>query len=390
MSTMRIALLLAFSFAGEEDRPSTMEMVDGSAKKGVIKQIDDGGITLLTPEGSAQFPLDQVIAIDVATPRSLAPSQCKVALILKGGGLLFVDNITSDDRDISLILGDRQPTTLPIASVRGILFGPVSPAFFDEWKQNCEQPRSKDVLLADKGGEQAELEGTIGKLAEERISFTVDGEAVDVRRERVRALYFANAHEPIKSPISVLEVNGNRWPAQKIEWNNLGVTLTGESIGSQLRQHTDIARIDFSTDRLTYLSDLKSENEEHIPYFDTTWPIAHDRNFSNGPIRIGGNTFRKGLVVHSKTMVRYPLHASYRRLQLTAGLEQDAGPLGKAVLQFLVDEKLVKELIISADSAPIDVEIDVENARHLTIVVDYGLLADLGDHVALGNARLLK
>lgn len=390
MSMTLIAFLVSFSFAGEEDRPSTMELVDGSTKKGVITQISGEEITLLTPEGSAEVPIDQIIAIDVATPRPLAPAQWKIALSLDGGGLLLVDNVTSDDRNIELALGDRQPMTIPIAGVRGILFGPVSPAFIDEWEKKCEQPRSKDVLLADKGGEQAELEGTIGKLSGERISFTVDGESVDVRRERVRALYFASAHDPVKSSITILEVNGNLWPVQKIEWNNLGVTLTGESIGSQLRQKSDIARIDFSADRVIYLSDMDPENEEHIPYLDTTWPIARDRNFSNGPIRIGGQSFRKGIVIHSKTTVSYPLHSSYRRLQLTAGLERDAGPLGKAVLQFLVDEKLVKELVITAESAPTDVMIDVNRARHLTIVVDYGPLADLGDHVALGNARLLK
>lgn len=390
MSTSLIALLLSLVLASNEDRPSTIEFVDGSTKKGIIQQIDGSGLTILLPDGSACLSTDQILGIDIATAAHVAPSQIKVVVSLQGGGLILAQKVTTDDHDLTVTLIDNQPATFPIAGVRGVLFGPVTSPLFEQWKRKCEEPHAKDILLADKGGEQAELEGIIGDLGEERISFTIDGEKVDVRRERVRALYFAITRKVANSSITVFEVSGNRWPVQKIEWNKLGVTLSGESIGSQLRQASDIARIDYSGDRVTYLSDLDPVTEEHVPYFDTSWPMQRDCNFTNGPIRMGKKSYRKGLVIHSKTTVTYSLDSQYQQLQLTADLENDAGPLGHAVLQFIVDNKVVKELPITADSAPIDLNIDVKDARQLSIVVDYGALADLGDHVALGNARLVK
>jgi len=385
-----LLVLLITLMMNDESRPSTIELRDGSTKKGIVTKIDRATVTLRTPEGSLELPVDQVMGLEFASTEPVVPANGKVLVALESDGLLVASEITTDDREATVTLSDNQPITLPIAGIRGILFGSASPTFFEQWKRTCGEPPPRDVLVASKGDEQAELDGTVGNIGAERIAFTAEGESIDVRRERVRAIYFAKNPQTVTSPITIHEVNGHRWPVQKVEWNDLGVTFSGDRIGSQLRQFSDIARIDYSSGRVAYLSDIEPEKVEYAPYLDTVWTLQRDRNTSNNPIRIGPNTFRKGLVLHSKTTVTYSLDGQYQLLQLTAGMEREAGPFGDALLQFIIDGKVAREVAITSPSAPLDLNLDLKNARQLTIVVDYGLRADLGDHVALGNARLLK
>ena len=372
------------------DPPVVVQLLDGSSIEGKLARFNHEQLTVETSGGKQDVATNRLLSIQVADKKPQDITTVPLAVAIRGGGLLLAKDLTTNNLEATVTLLDKQPVTLRLDGIAGMLFSPITNESLEHWRTECAKERTSDLLVADRSGEKAELEGIIGNIGKERLSFTVDGEAVDVRRDRVRSLYFATSPIAAKSPVTLHEVGGNIWPASKILWDDTGVTIMGVSIGSQQRTAETVARIDVASDRITYLSDLKPDNVEHIPYFDTTWPVQKDRNLFNKPIQLGTTRFAKGIVVHSKTTLTYEIAGQYKQFLATVGIEGNAGPLGQADVRFVADGKVVKDLTVRANETSFPVDIPLEQVQQLSIIVDYGPLADLGDHVAFADARLVK
>src|SRR5262249_10207462 len=129
--------------------------------------------------------------------------------------------------------------------------------------------------------------------------------------------------------------------------------------------------------KATYLSDLKPREFEFTPFLGDRglpWPFVNDGSVAGRELRMGGNTYDKGLGLESKSRISYELAGRYRRFEALVGLDEQTGQGGSVHISMLVDGKpqeFGNPELTSANN-PLEIRVDVTGAQVLTLVVDFG------------------
>jgi hypothetical protein len=96
---------------------------------------------------------------------------------------------------------------------------------------------------------------------------------------------------------------------------------------------------------------------------------------------MGGTTRRKGLGVHSYSLLEFDLAAEFSRFRATLGLDDSARPEeaqpqggdeGSVVFRVKLDGKVLFEKGMTWRDPPTPVDLSVEKGRLLALEVDYG------------------
>ncbi|MBI3724049.1 NPCBM/NEW2 domain-containing protein [bacterium] len=155
----------------------------------------------------------------------------------------------------------------------------------------------------------------------------------------------------------------------------------------------------------TYLSDLvPTKVAESFPEgFDRDAQIfgwKRDAEVVSGePLSLGRRTFEKGLGVHTQCSLTYDLRGAWSKLRVTVGVDDQASRAASAhaasvVFRVLVDGKPAKEIAAGltkrTGEAPTDLEIKVEGAKSLELVVDYADSLHILGRADWADAHLVK
>ncbi len=136
-----------------------------------------------------------------------------------------------------------------------------------------------------------------------------------------------------------------------------------------------------------YLSDLTPESVIS-PYYG----LKRDASTMGGPLTIGGQTFAKGIGVHSTSEVIYRLDGAYSRLTSWVGINDSVGnsPIdGTAVFQVWGDGQLLAQSprVTGADD-PVFMDVDISGVQVLRLVTTTGGDNDYKDHTNWADAKL--
>ena len=176
-----------------------------------------------------------------------------------------------------------------------------------------------------------------------------------------------------------------------------GKTLFGAAIDfpceslTALDMHQDLA-VDLSAltpvryDQRPFLGDFALQGT------DAPWPLGKNTAVTGQPLRLGGNTYEKGLGTHAISTVTYNLDGQYQRFDALVGIDEMARR-GRAKVALVLDGKRIalndgKE--ITHKDAPLLVRQDVRKVRELTLIVELGAFGDVQAHVNWAKARLIK
>ena len=153
-----------------------------------------------------------------------------------------------------------------------------------------------------------------------------------------------------------------------------------------------VAEICFESERFVHLSDLTPSKVVQAGLFDTALRFRRDRSSAGTPIRLGGAAYAKGLGLHSRCELTYGVAGEYVTFAAVAGIDAAADRRGNATLKVLGDGKeLIKPVKLVGGAPPVPVRCDLSGIKQLTILVDFGDDGiDVGDHVDLADARLVK
>jgi len=142
-----------------------------------------------------------------------------------------------------------------------------------------------------------------------------------------------------------------------------------------------------------YLSELKAKKFEQTPYLGRVWPYVLDGSVDRRDLRLGGNTFDRGLGMHTASRLTYDLGGRYRRFEAIVGLDDKSGRDGSAHVRVLVDGKpkeIGPDRELTGRGEPLTVRVDVTGAKELTLVADFGDRGGVQGHVNWADARLIK
>jgi hypothetical protein len=125
---------------------------------------------------------------------------------------------------------------------------------------------------------------------------------------------------------------------------------------------------------------------------ETTYPAKMDRNVFGRPLRVGSQTFEKGIGVHANSTLTFPLDGTYKSLRTRYAIDTTS-EAGKADVnvRILLDDKVVydQKNVRAYRISPL-VSINLGDAKALTLEVTAAAATDTQDRLDWIEAALVK
>jgi hypothetical protein len=381
-----------------------VQLVDGVKVFGGLVHWDAAKVTVETSSGRRELDVSKVASIAAHVAPTKPATKPSVWVDLSDGTRLAALEYTTERGRAKIVLAADEVLDVPTADVQCVRMQPDSEATAIEWSRIRGKNLRGDVLVT---GNQTAIDyhqGAIEDVADQKVRFTLEGKTLGVKRAKVYGLiyYHAASTPAAESSFTIADAAGSRWMATalKLDGDKLEFTVPG---GRTVRRGLDqVAQIDLSCGKIVYLSDLKPDVEtftpspftltrEELPSRAQFSRVRRDENLEAKSLRILGQVYRKGLALQSRSQVVWTLPGKFSRLEAVAGIDDDVRPLGNVHVQILGDGKSLFDRAISGnDKEAVPISVDVSGMRRLTLVVDSQGNFGAGDHLDLGNLRLIK
>lgn len=269
------------------------------------------------------------------------------------------------------------------------------------------------VLLKKNGTSLDYVEGVLGDVTGDKVEFELEGDPMKIDRKKVAGLiYFRRDKKSGTDPRFLLrgwggltaQVRNAKIAGDKLEL----ITISG----AQLSWPIDaIESADFSAGKLVYLSDMPPAAKSVAPLIALPTGVTFGEKYVEprfnqsafgGPLTLATTqslaepaasevqSFSKGIAMRSRTELVYRLPTGYRRLVGIAGIEPAVRMNGNVHLAVYADDRPLLETDIVGGELPRPIELDVDGAKRLKIVADYGQNLDTGDWLNLCDLKLIK
>lgn len=335
-----------------------------------------------------------------AAPEPTAPTAPRFALfLLTDGGRLPGHLIEPTEQGDAIFARTplAEDTRLPFDRVAAVQLGDA--ALFPRAEEILlatlsDRPAAEDVFITRDAEDVKAPRGRLESLGPAEGAFSFAGRSRGFATEKAYAIVLAagpTAAAPTRFPMTVRLSDGSVFSGspERADADALGVS-TSLGLSATIRL-AEIARLDFVSDRVVYLSDLKPAGEGIEGILHRPWPVRMDRSVAGGPLSIAGRVFEKGVGVHSRTELTYDLGGGFAKFVSTIGLDDAVRPRGSVVYRVSVDGNVAFDSgTVTGAEAARDVIVDVKGAKRMTLVVDYGDGVDLADQADWAGARLLK
>jgi hypothetical protein len=401
---MPLSSLLILSLLAAVGPEVQVQTSDQQTIQGTLTGIDEAGLAVRVGQQDRRFALNTLLSVSLPASSSLNPEKYNTLVELTDRSLLAATDyqVTGDAARVVLVGGARvEVPTRAIRSVRFQAAGERDEKSNKQWSEIVESKATADLLVVRKKGSLDYLEGVLQDLNSESLKFELDREPINVKRPKIEGLvYYHSAGEALPEPIcEVSAIGGTRLSVRSVRLSDGQfkiVTTAGASLTFQADQASEL---DFSAGKVRYLSDLETETAEYTPFFATKEPLPvlmdffrlrQDVGLEQGPLKLDGKTFRKGLAVHSRSRLAYRLPGEFNRLTAVVGIDDNVREGGNARLEIKGDGRSLWQGTVRGTEPAQNVDIAVAGVRRLEIIVDYGDDLDIADHVDLCDAKVTK
>jgi hypothetical protein len=351
---------------------ATATLFDGSRSSGALSLAGDGRIRVGATE-LALADLDTLVLGDGQPARI----EGDLGVLLRDGSWLPARSIaaatTADRIVVHSPFGDLE---LPLEIVAG--WGDPSPP--------DSEPGGDAVLV-----ESGLLGGRVLGISDGAVRFQsrLDPEPLILQVPTVRGMRLDGA---IRQP------TGARLRAQTSAMGaGLDLILVdgGVALGVAPSARLDSAAIGSMTLRIeggrrTYLSDLKPSSAREDGMFGVVWPHVRDGAIGGGPIQLGGRRHAKGLTVHSVANLTWRLAGAMVRLHAQVGIADQIAPEGDCIAIIRGDGRELWKARVRGGDAVRLIDLDLTGVAQLELQVDAGERHDIGDHLVLADAQLIR
>ena len=220
-----------------------------------------------------------------------------------------------------------------------------------------------------------------------------------IERVRVAALDPAPTLPIDRLPCFVETDDGSRIHGALTALDPTLLTLDSPLTGKLSIPEAHRVGLELLLDRIAYLSDREPiEVEDGIPfseYFPWTW--RRDRNVLGNSLRIGRETFRKGIGVHSKCALTYGIEPGDEVFRAKVGIDVAGRPVddnprvGSVRFVVLLDgEEAYRSGDVGWADTSVPVQVPLTGHTRLTLLVEMGIGHHVLDRADWGDARILR
>lgn len=285
---------------------------------------------------------------------------------------------------------------------------PIKPTALHElWKTRSSSKKSwradrkgeskteDSAYILTKDGSVQRVTGKVVGIRQENLLFFYQGQERKVGLNRVVGLVLHKNRFKEESMLTLQNLVGligsTRIPGEMLLENDSTVVIKMPWGGQVSLSKNYLGEIKTINARSVPLTEMIPESVTQVPFFNQIYPYQVNQAFTGLPLKIGSKVFRKGLCVHSKTVLVYSLEKNFEQFQTNIGLQDGSGKLGNVDVKILADGKTIyekKELTAATKQAPLN--LDVKGCEKLTLIVDFGKGQDVGDRFVWGEPKLFR
>ena len=374
--------------------------VTGETRCGTLAEMAAEGVVLQTADGRVTLPLDQILDIVPATTSVASDDPSVVWVELIDSSALAARSYTVSEGQATIGLAHGKSLAVPTAAVAQVRFQTLAEPSAAEWSRLLTQPRDTDLLVIRKDEAIDYHNGVVRDVTAAEVLFEVDGDRLPVKRSNVVGLlYYHPPGEKLPDSIcTITDAAGSCYAVHALRLDQAIQATTPAGLAVSLGLD-EVCKFEFANRRIVYLSDLKPDNVEWVPFFapDKDLPLLaqfyrprQDCGFDDDPLRLGGRVYRKGLALHSRTLLTYRLPDRFRTFKASVGIADAVRPRGKVHVVIQGDGRILWEQDASGRQDPAEVSLAIGGVRRLSILVDFGGSPSAGDQLFLCKARVIK
>lgn len=365
-----LVLLLAVP-ASAGDAVVTATAFDGSVLRGALAEAGPGRLRV----GGQEIALADVDSLVLGEGRPPAVNGSLGVLLNEGSWLPATALAGAAIRDALAVEGPLGAVTVPLEAIAG--WGDPEPPPVGD---------GNTILVA-----SGLLRGRVLGLREGVLSFasTLDPAPLalplaEVRAVRLgapggpqRGLRLRAGLDPARPPLDLVLVAGR--PALAAA---PAVVIAAARLGS--------LPLRVEGGRRVYLSDVKPSRLREDGAFGVVWPHVRDGAIGGGPLLLGGTRFAKGLTVHAAAELAWDLAAGFQRLRVRVGIADQLLPEGDCLASLSGDGRELWRSRLRGGEPPRALDLDLGGVRELVLRLELGERHDIGDHVVLADAQLIR
>jgi hypothetical protein len=408
--TRRTAATLLLALAASAACADDLTTNGGKKITGKLVAVDAQGATILVGEAKAVVPGKEIVLIDLRKDVAALPKDVKVNEVeLTDGSTFRAGKILIKGRKVEMELltvpaGVQPPAIeLPLGAVFSIMRGAENPKSRDAWRKVLGSRGKRDLYVVREPEGLNFVQGTIlgGDDAGTKLNFEKEDGTKDVLllSRATGGLVFSQPPQPQVPPTlcKVVDVFGNSLVARSVELGSDGATVTTVA-GVVARYKTgSIAKFDYARGNVAYLSDLDPQvdappvpADEKGLRLNVSTPFVRDQGIGGDALKLGGESFAKGLVVAPDTILTFNIGGDYRELKALVGIPDstpDANLEARVTIE--AEGKIVFSETVRRKDRPKAVGIDVKGVKQLRVLVESDSPA-VGNRVVLADARVEK
>ena len=382
--------LLAPSTAAAAAELTTLK---GKKVSGDLVSADEKTVVIKTADGNVSTPVPEILAVELNQKPEVKFPEKYVDVELTDGTLFHCKQFALRGKNIELTVLPEFKLTLPTRNVVYILNDAQDPKLQKEW-QNILAERGRTDRFAMRRDDRLDgLEGTFGDADEkgEYIPFvTTSGAKRNIPIAQLTAMLFNNRLEGNipKTVCRVVDAHRNNVVAQKVSYSSgkLNVTTVG-GVTVEYPTLDPLVRLDYSKDKIVYLSDLRPTREERSSD-ELNAVVARDISLDNVPIQLEGVVYPKGLVLHSGVDLTFDIGGDYKEFQTVIGVDPTLQTASRVKLVIQGDGRELFSTEVKHKDKPKPLNLDVKKVRQLRIIVTADFL--FGNQVTLADAKVTK
>ena len=389
-----------------------VETLDGARYDGQLRNLSVENARIQTDAGEKTVPTDRLMSVTFSQNAQASPRRGTLLITLVDGSEIMAKRYEVQDEQAQIFLTEEStPTNIPTRDISSVRFANESnnlndPTLNDAWEKLQKDPTHSDRLVVAKGDSLDYHAGTLGDVTDSRILFSLDGDPLKVKRQKVFGItYYHPAGRELPKPHGrLLTTSGSCWTfvSVTLEDDHFNLeTPTGLELSLAVEK---VQKINFAVGKIAYLSDMQPESIAWTPYLtmqnstDSNDPKARaalfgpkfNKSFQSGPLVLDGEHYPKGLAIHSRSVITYRLNKKYGRLTAMAGIADRVRPRGHVQLIIEADGNVLLDREISGTEEAVPLDLNLTQADRLTITVDFGKQADIADRLILGDAKVME
>lgn len=377
-----------------------VQTLDGRVVSGSLAELTADWLTVETAEGKVALATEKLLEATLKHKPAASIPPAGAWIELTDGSTIVAGQYTVQDDKARITLLSGEVLETPTRSIRNVRLQMELDAVLGQWSRILAKELDGDVLVVRNGDNLDYHQGVLGDANADVLQFRLDGEILPIKRAKVYGFAYRHpsGEAPPKAMCRLTDVFGSHWLIKEIALENKLRWTTPAGLTVSCSPES-VEHFDFSLGKIVYLSDLKPESVAWTPFFgpakslpsmEQFYAPRRDQNFESGSLQLAGTEYGKGLAIRGRTEMTYRLPGSFSRFKAVAGIDDSVRPQGNIRLVIRGDNNVLFDAPIAGSDAPKTIDLDLSGVRRLSILVDFGKQAGVGDHLDLCNARITK